>query len=98
VAAVLAHSEAMASLARALAAPVARHRAVAGQPRPVQAFVGRPPVRYCVLIPAGPHPLLDHFVSGGQQRFRDGKAERLGGFEVKYRFVLCRHLYGHAAC
>jgi hypothetical protein len=26
--------------------------------------------------------LLDHRVSGGQQRFRDGEAERLGGFEV----------------
>jgi hypothetical protein len=24
------------------------------------------------------HPLLDHLVGGGQQRFRDGEAERLG--------------------
>jgi hypothetical protein len=26
--------------------------------------------------------LLDHLVRGGQQRFRDGEAERLGGLEV----------------
>jgi poly(3-hydroxybutyrate) depolymerase len=26
--------------------------------------------------------LLDHLVSAGQQRFRDGKAERLGGLDV----------------
>jgi hypothetical protein len=28
-------------------------------------------------------PLLDHLVSGGQQRFGDGKAERLGGHGVE---------------
>ena len=28
-------------------------------------------------------PLLDHFVGGGQQRFRDGKVERLGGLVVE---------------
>jgi hypothetical protein len=27
-------------------------------------------------------PLLDHLVGGGQQRLRDGKAERLGGLEI----------------
>jgi hypothetical protein len=26
---------------------------------------------------------LDHLVGGGQQRFRDGKAERLGGLVVE---------------
>jgi hypothetical protein len=26
--------------------------------------------------------LLDHFVGGGQQLFRNGEAERLGGFEI----------------
>jgi hypothetical protein len=33
-----------------------------------------------------PDPLLDHFVGGGQQRFRDGKAERLAGLEVDDQF------------
>src|SRR6516165_273487 len=32
------------------------------------------------------HPLLDHLVGGGQQRFRDGEAERLGGLEVDEEF------------
>jgi hypothetical protein len=31
-----------------------------------------------------PDPLLDHLVSGGQQRFRDGEAERLGGLLVDH--------------
>jgi hypothetical protein len=35
---------------------------------------------------------LDHLVGGGQQRFRDGKAERLGGFEVDHQFELGRLL------
>jgi hypothetical protein len=34
--------------------------------------------------------LLDHLVGGGQQRFRDGEAERLGGFEVDDEFELGR--------
>src|SRR6516165_8664776 len=32
--------------------------------------------------PSGRPPLLDHLVGGGQQRFWDGEAERLGGLEV----------------
>src|SRR6516162_10248720 len=31
---------------------------------------------------------LDHLISGGQQRFRDGEAERLGGLEVDDQFEL----------
>ena len=31
-------------------------------------------------------PLLDHLVRSGQQRFRDGEAERLGGLEVDEQF------------
>jgi len=30
--------------------------------------------------------LLDHLVRGGQQRFRDGEAEGLGGLEVDHQF------------
>ena len=33
---------------------------------------------------------MDHLVGGGQQRFRDGEAERLGGFEVDDEFELAR--------
>jgi hypothetical protein len=29
-----------------------------------------------------PDLLLDYFIGGGQQRFRDDEAERLGGLEV----------------
>jgi hypothetical protein len=34
---------------------------------------------------------LNNLVGGGQQRFRDGEAEGLGGFEVddKLDFVIC---------
>jgi hypothetical protein len=37
---------------------------------------------------------LDYLVRGGQQRFRDGKPERLGGFEVDDQFDLCHPLDG----
>jgi hypothetical protein len=37
--------------------------------------------------------LLDQLIGGGQQRFRDGKAERLGGLEIKHRLVLRRCLH-----
>ena len=32
--------------------------------------------------------LLDHFIGGGQQRFRDGKAKGLGGLEVEGQLEL----------
>src|SRR6516164_2555465 len=36
--------------------------------------------------------LLDNLVGGGQQRFRDGEAERLGGLEIDDEFELaCLH-------
>jgi hypothetical protein len=31
---------------------------------------------------SAPDPLLDHLVCGGQQRFRDGKAESIGRVEI----------------
>jgi hypothetical protein len=34
--------------------------------------------------------LLDHFVGGGQERFLDCKAKRLGGLEVDHQFELGR--------
>jgi hypothetical protein len=36
--------------------------------------------------------LFDHLVGGGQQRFGDGEAERLGGFEVDDQLILGRRL------
>jgi hypothetical protein len=35
--------------------------------------------------PICPDLLLDHVIGGGQQRFRDGKADRLGGLEIDPR-------------
>ena len=37
---------------------------------------------------------LNNLVRGGQQRFRDGEAERLGGREINHRLVLGRRLHG----
>src|SRR5664280_699343 len=39
------------------------------------------------------HPLFDHLVGGGEQRRRNGKAERLGGLEIDRQFVLRRRLH-----
>jgi hypothetical protein len=41
-----------------------------------------------------PDPLLDHLIGGGQQRFRNGEAERLGGLEVDDEFEFGRELNG----
>ena len=38
--------------------------------------------------------LLDHLIGGGQERFRYGEAERLGGFEIDDEFKLGRKLNG----
>jgi hypothetical protein len=35
---------------------------------------------------------LNHLIGGGQQRFRDGEAERLGGLEVDGKFEFRRLL------
>src|SRR5271169_2163156 len=48
------------------------------------------------MVPSGPrreHPLLDQLVGGGQQRFRDGKAERLGGLQVDDQLDFCDLLH-----
>jgi hypothetical protein len=39
-----------------------------------------------------PDLLLDHLIGCGQERFRDGKAERLGGLEVEYKLEFGRRL------
>ena len=39
------------------------------------------------------HLLLDHLIGSGQQRFRDGEAERLGGFQIDGQFDLRGLLY-----
>ena len=36
---------------------------------------------------------LNNLVSSGQQRFRDGEAERLGGLEVHDHLEFCRKLH-----
>jgi hypothetical protein len=48
------------------------------------------------VLMAGALRLLDHLVRDGQQRFGDGKAERLGGLHVDDEFELSRlaNLYG----
>src|SRR6516165_3829207 len=40
--------------------------------------------------PLGPRVIL---VGSGEQCFRDGEAERFGGFEVEHRHILGRHLH-----
>ena len=37
--------------------------------------------------------LLNHFVGGGQQHFRDGEAEGFGGFEVDHKLEFGRLLH-----
>ena len=55
-----------------------------------QKVIGRevPITTLCVaankLITRSPRRLFDHFVGGGEQRLRDGKAERLGGLEINH--------------
>ena len=44
------------------------------------------------VLMAGALRLLDHLVRDGQQRFGDGKAERLGGLHVDDEFELSRLL------
>jgi hypothetical protein len=44
------------------------------------------------------HPLLDHLISGRQQRLRDGEAERLGGLEVDDELDFCGLLYRQVGC
>jgi hypothetical protein len=54
-----------------------------GRAAELEGAPAREPDRRAMAVlsqPAG--TLLDHFVGGGQQRFRDGEAERLGGLEV----------------
>jgi hypothetical protein len=40
-------------------------------------------------------PRSEHLVGGGQQRFRDGEAEGLGGLEVYDHLKFCRCLHRH---
>jgi hypothetical protein len=42
-------------------------------------------------------PLLDHLVGGGQQRFRDGQAERLGGLKIDDELDFCGLLHCRSA-
>jgi hypothetical protein len=75
--------------------PGRRHRVtdLAVPPKPVETFVGRPLVRYCVLT-AAEHPLLNHLVGGGQQGLWNCQPERLGGLEVDEQLELGRQLNG----
>jgi hypothetical protein len=42
--------------------------------------------------------LLNHLVGRSQQRFRDGEAESVGGFEVDDQFEFSGLKYGQVAC
>jgi hypothetical protein len=50
-------------------------------------------VRFVPLATNAPQQtafLFDHLVGAGEQRLRQGEAERLGGLEVDHQLELCR--------
>src|SRR3979490_721390 len=49
----------------------------------------RSPANFCCVAKL----LFDYLVGGGQERFREGDAERLGGLEIDDQLDLCDLLY-----